>query len=80
MSDYEIAIIAFSFKNGAIHVNEAASITATTWNSSKKDLGRLVKKGLLQFIASRFQRDPKSHYVIIEDRAPEDFKGRKHKI
>lgn len=68
MQDHEIKIIAFAYQNKIIYVNEAANLTGRTWNTSKKDLNRLVKKGLLRFIQPRFTRDPKSHYEIINDR------------
>lgn len=78
MPDHEINIVALAFRNGVIHVNEAANLTGRTWNTSKKDLNRLVKKGLLIFVPPRFQRDPKSHYQVIEDRIPKDI-GKKSK-
>lgn len=65
LQDYEVNIVAFAFKNGLIYVNEASNITGRTWNTSKKDLDKLVRKGLLNFIRPRFTRDPKAHYEIV---------------
>lgn len=36
LQDHEISIVAFAFKNGIVHVNEAANLTGRTWNTSKE--------------------------------------------
>ena len=66
LGDHEIAIVGYAFRNKQIHVAEAARITGRTWNTSKKDLDRLVTRGLLAFEGPKFTRDPKAHYVIVE--------------
>ena len=71
LAEHEIAIIGWAFNNGTIQVNEASKLTGRQWNTSKKDLERLVRKGLLEFKAGRFQRDPKAHYAIIDHRVKE---------
>lgn len=68
LQDYEIQIVGYAFNNGSIQVAEAARLTGRTWNTSKRDLDKLVNKGLLKFIAPKFQRDPKAHYEIVEVR------------
>ncbi len=66
LQDHEIKIAAYAFRNGAIQVSEAARLTARTWQTSKRDLDRLTKRGLLEFKKGRFPRDPKTTYVIKE--------------
>ena len=71
LKEHEIQLLGYAYRNGGIHVAEAARVTGRTWNTSKKDLDRLASKGLLRFIAPEFVRDPKAHYEIVEYR--EDF-------
>lgn len=65
LQEHEIQIIGYAFNNGAIQVAEAAKLTGRQWKTSKKDLDRLVSKGLLTFSEPKFQRDPKAHYAIL---------------
>lgn len=69
LQDYEIQIIGYAYNNGTIQVAEAAKLTGRQWKTSKKDLDRLVARGLLTFASPKFQRDPKAHYAIIERQA-----------
>jgi ATP-dependent DNA helicase RecG len=64
LQDHEIKIIASVFHNGTIQVSEVQRITGRTWSTSKKDLDRLVRKGLLHFVAGDYPRDPKAHYRL----------------
>ncbi|TXM62362.1 ATP-binding protein [Methylobacterium sp. WL120] len=64
LQNHEVIIIGYAFRNDKIHVAEAARLTSRTWNTTKKDLDKLVKKGLLKFIGPTFVRDPSSHYAI----------------
>lgn len=57
LQDHEIQIMGYAFNNRSIQVAEASRVTGRTWNTSKKDLDRLVRKGLLKFILPRFARD-----------------------
>lgn len=66
LSEHEIAIMGYAFRNKFIQVAEASRLTGRTWNTSKKDLDRLVTKGLLAFEAPKFTRDPKAHYSTID--------------
>lgn len=72
LHEHEIQILGYAFNNGTIQVAEAERITGRRWSTSKKDLDRLVKKGLLIFVAPKFQRDPKSHYAIIDKKSSHD--------
>lgn len=64
LQEHEIKIIAYTYRNQLIQVSEASRLTGRTWSTSKKDLDRLTRKGLLLYSPGDFQRDPKSHYVI----------------
>lgn len=66
LEDYEIALLAYAYRNKTINVSEAQRLTGRTWSTSKKDLGRLSKNGLLRFAAGEYSRDPKAHYEIVE--------------
>lgn len=64
LQEHEIKIAAYTFRNGQIQVSEAQRLTGRTWATSKKDLDRLVRSGLLEFVPGEFSRDPKAHYVL----------------
>lgn len=64
LQDHEVLIAAYTFRNGQIQVSEAQRLTGRTWATSKKDLERLGRKGILEFVAGAFVRDPKAHYVL----------------
>ena len=66
LHEHEVQIVGYAFNNGTIQVVEAERITGRTWKTSKKDLDRLVEKGLLTFIPPRFLRDSSSHYAILK--------------
>ncbi|HEX8532971.1 MAG TPA: ATP-binding protein [Allosphingosinicella sp.] len=68
LQDYEIQIMGYAFNNRSIQVAEASRLTGRTWNTSKRDLDRLVRKSLLKFIPPKFQRDPKARYELNEER------------
>jgi predicted HTH transcriptional regulator len=65
LQEHEIQIIGYTFNNKTIQVAEAAKITGRQWNTAKKDLDKLVNKGLLGFSPPKFARDPKAHYFIL---------------
>src|SRR5690349_23741933 len=48
-SDHEIKILAYAFQNSTIQVSEASRLTGRTWQTSKKDLDRLMRAGHLIF-------------------------------
>lgn len=64
LQDHEIKIAAHAFRNGQIQVSEAQRLTGRTWATSKKDLERMVRKGLLTFVPGAFVRDPKAMYQL----------------
>lgn len=66
LQEHEIKIAAYAFRNGSIQVSEAARLSGRTWQTSKKDLDRLTKRGILTFEQGRFQRDPKAIYKIAK--------------
>ncbi|MFD1951916.1 ATP-binding protein [Sphingomonas arantia] len=68
LAEHEVQIIGYAYNNGQIQVAEAERLTKRTWGTSKKDLTRLVDKGLLRFIAPTKLRDPKARYEIVEYR------------
>lgn len=66
LQEHEIALVAHAYRNRSIHVSDASRITGRTWQTSKKDLERLVRKGVLEFVSGSYTRDAKSHYVLRE--------------
>lgn len=64
LANHEVIILGYAFRNEKVQVAEASRLTSRTWNTTKKDLDRLVKKGLLKFIPPKFARDSSSHYAI----------------
>lgn len=64
LQEHEIKIIAYAFRNKTIQVSEAQRLTGRTWATSKKDLEKLARKEVLEFIAGEYPRDPKAHYAI----------------
>jgi ATP-dependent DNA helicase RecG len=71
MQDHEIKIAAYAFRNETVQVSEAQRLTGRTWATSKKDLDRLCRKGILVFVQGDYARDPKAHYRLAKDRSPE---------
>lgn len=65
LEEHEIKIAAYAFRNSTIQVSEAQRITGRTWATSKKDLERLVGKGVLIFEPGEYTRDPKARYRIV---------------
>lgn len=66
MQDHEIKIAAYAFRNRTIQVSEAQRLTGRTWATSKKDLEKLCRKGVLEFSAGDYSRDPKAHYQLAK--------------
>lgn len=64
LQDHEITIAAYVFRNGQIQVSEAQRLTGRTWATSKKDLERLTRNGILEFVPGAYVRDSKTHYVL----------------
>ncbi|MBL1257880.1 ATP-binding protein [Methylocystis sp. Sn-Cys] len=64
LEEHEIKIAAYAYRNGQIQVSEAQRVTGRSWGTSKKDLNRLVKKGVLIFEPGKFIRDPKAAYKL----------------
>ncbi|MGR9239040.1 ATP-binding protein [Rhizobium leguminosarum] len=70
LQDHEIQIAAYTFRNGQIQVSEAQKLTGRTWATSKKDLERLVRSGILEFVPGAYIRDSKAHYVLKKSADP----------
>lgn len=68
LEEHEIRIAAYVFRNDRIQVSEAQRLTGRTWASSKKDLDRLVKKGVLVFEPGSYIRDSKAHYRLAQSK------------
>jgi ATP-dependent DNA helicase RecG len=64
LQEHEIKIAAYAFRNGSIQVSEAQRLTGRTWQTSKKDLDKLTRKGVLGFEPGRYVRDPKAIYKL----------------
>lgn len=64
LQEHEIKIAAYTFHNGKIQVSEAQRLTGRTWATSKKDLDRLSRSGVLVFVEGEYARDPKAHYIL----------------
>ena len=65
LSERDIKLVSHAFYNGKIRVSDAQRLTGRTWPTSKKDLERLVDKGILKFETEKAFRDPKSHYKLV---------------
>lgn len=66
LQEHEVKIAAYAFRNGTIQVSEASRVTGRTWQTSKKDLERLTRKGILAFEPGAYTRDPKAHYRLVK--------------
>lgn len=64
LQEHEISLVAHAYRNQTIHVSDASRITGRTWATSKKDLERLVRKGVVDFVSGAYSRDAKAHYVL----------------
>lgn len=64
LPEHELKILSHAFNNRTIQVSEAARLTGRTWATSKSDLGKLVKRGLLDYRPGKYLRDPSAFYVI----------------
>lgn len=64
LHEHEVKIAAYAFRNQIIQVLEVSRITGCTWQTTKKDLDKLVKKGILEFEPGDYVRDPKAHYHL----------------
>jgi ATP-dependent DNA helicase RecG len=69
LQEHEVKIAAYAFRNGAIQVSEAARLTGRTWATSKKDLEKMTRKGILTFEPGKFVRDQKAIYKLTKPRA-----------
>lgn len=70
LEEHEIKIVAYAFRNETVQVSEAQRLTGRTWATSKKDLERLVKKGVLKFEPGKYIRDSKALYRLIKPNTP----------
>lgn len=66
LQEHEIALAAHAYRNKIINVSDASRITNRTWATSKKDLEKLVRKGVLEFRSGSYVRDAKTHYALKE--------------
>ncbi len=64
LEEHEVKIAAYAYHNLVIQVSGAQRLTGRTWSSSKKDLERLTKKGVLVFSPGKYVRDPKASYRL----------------
>lgn len=64
LQDHEIKIAAYVFRNSSIQVSEAQRLTGRTWATSKKDLDKMCRMGILLFMQGEYTRDPKAHYIL----------------
>jgi ATP-dependent DNA helicase RecG len=69
LTENEIKIAAFAFRNGEIHVLDAQNLTGQTWHTSKRTLERLVKKNVLLFKPGKYVRDSRAVYVLAKPKA-----------
>jgi len=69
LTENEIKIAAFAFRNGEIHVLDAQTLTGQTWHTNKKTLERLVKKKVIVFKPGKYVRDSRAVYVLAKPRA-----------
>ncbi len=72
LQEHEIQIMGYAFNNEAVQVNEMSRLTGRTWNTTKRDLDKLVNKGLLLFSPPKKLRDPNAHYKIRKNKGDED--------
>lgn len=70
LQEHEIKIAAYTFRNSQIQVSEAQRLTGRTWATSKKDLDRLCRTGLLVFVPGAYTRDSKAHYILKDQPDP----------
>lgn len=64
LQEHEVKIAAYAYRNGALQVSEAQRLTGRTWATSKKDLDKLARKGILIFVPGAYIRDPKATYIL----------------
>ncbi len=64
LEEHEVKIAAYAFHNRPMQVTEAQAVTGRRWQTSKKDMERLVRKGILEFVPGEYPRDPKAHYRL----------------
>jgi len=70
LEEHEVKIAAFAYHNKRMQVVDAQNGTSRRWQTSKKDMDRLVRKGVLEFVPGEYQRDAKAHYKL-KDRTGE---------
>lgn len=66
LQEHEVKIAAYAFRNEQIQVSEASRLTGRTWSTTKKDLDRLTRSEILEFVPGEYARDPKAHYRLKE--------------
>lgn len=65
LNELELKIVTYVFQNGKIHVSDAQRLSGNTWITSKKNLEKLVAKGMLLFESGDSVRNPKSRYRLV---------------
>lgn len=75
LTEDEMKVAAYAFRNSVVNVSEAQRVTGRTWKTAKKSLDRMVTKGVLQFVPGQYERDPKAHYLAVT-KEPENGKTR----
>lgn len=66
LTENEIKISAYAFRNSKIHVRDAENLTGQTWHTSKRTLERLVKKDVLVFKPGKYARDSRAAYILAK--------------
>ncbi len=64
LSEEEKQILDIAIRNGDINVSEAQRVIGRTWDTCKKRLEKLKKKGLLDYVYDKkLTRDPNAKYI-----------------
>jgi ATP-dependent DNA helicase RecG len=66
LQEHEVKIAAHAFRNGEVNVSEAQRLTGRTWGTSKKDLEKMARRGLLTFSPGAYVRDSKATYKLAK--------------
>ena len=66
LEEHEVKIAAFAFHNRKLQVTDAQSVTGRRWQTSKKDLEKLVRKNILEYVPGTYPRDTTAHYKLKE--------------
>jgi len=65
LTEDEMKVAAYAFRNTVVNVSEAQRLTGRTWKTAKKTLDRMAAKGVIEFVPGEYERDSKTHYKVI---------------